>query len=59
MNEVIDEIVNELSKRIPSGIIDLTSESQQQELLSIMNEFIGDQEIINQWFSNLTGNGGN
>jgi hypothetical protein len=58
MNEVIDEIVNELSKRIPSGIIDLTNESQQQELLNIMNEFIGDQDIINQWFSNLTGNVG-
>jgi hypothetical protein len=55
MNEVIDEIVNELSNRIPSGIIDLTKEDQQQELLNIMNEFIGDQEIISQWFSNLTG----
>lgn len=53
MDEVIDEIVNELSSRIPSGIIDLTNENHMRELVYIMNEFIGDKEIISQWVKNL------
>lgn len=55
MNEVIDEIVNELSNRIPSGIVDLNKEEHMRELIYIMNEFIGDKEIISQWIANLGG----
>jgi len=55
MNEVIEEIVEELSRRIPSGIIDLTNEQHIHLLENNMNEYIGDQEIIGQWMANLLG----
>jgi hypothetical protein len=55
MHEVIEEIVNELSKRIPSGIVDFENEEHINELINVMTEYIGDQEIINHWVANLQG----
>lgn len=55
MHEVIEEIVEELSRRIPSGIIDLTNEHHIHLLENIMTDYIGDQEIIGQWVANLLG----
>lgn len=56
MQDVIDEIAREWSKRTPSGIIDLNNESHINTLLGIMNEFIGDQEIIKEWVGNIVNN---
>lgn len=56
MNEVIDELVTEWSKRIPSGIIELTNKEHLFSLLQIMNEYIGDQDVISGWMGNLSNN---
>jgi hypothetical protein len=53
MHEVIDEIVMEWSRRIPSGIIDMTNEYQLFILLEIMNEYIGDSDVISEWVGNI------
>ena len=56
MHEVIDEIVNEWSKRIPSGIIDFKNESHLNTLIGIMTEYIGEQDIIAEWIKNIVSN---
>jgi hypothetical protein len=56
MNEVLEEIVNEWSKRIPSGIIDLKNESHIDILSGVMTEYIGDQEIVSEWIGNIINN---
>lgn len=56
MNEVIDEIVTEWSKRIPSGIIDMKNEEHIFSLLQILNEYIGDSEVISEWIGNINNN---
>ncbi len=56
MNEVIDEIVTEWSRRIPSGIIDMKNEKQMFLLLQIMNEYLGDADLISEWVGNIENN---
>ena len=56
MEEVVEEIVNEWSKRIPSGIIDLKNESHINTLFGVMNEYIGEQDIITEWIGNIDNN---
>ena len=56
MQDVIDEIAREWSRRTPSGIIDINNESHLNTLLGIMNEYIGDQEIIREWIGNIVNN---
>jgi hypothetical protein len=46
MIDVIEEIVNEWSKKIPSGIIDLENESHIYELLEVLNIKIDNQQIV-------------
>lgn len=53
MNVVIEEIVKEWSKRIPSGIIDLKNEDHLKELSYVMYEYLGDSDIISEWFNNI------
>jgi hypothetical protein len=53
MNEVIDEIVNEWSKRIPSGIIDMNNQNHLEELFRVMESYIGDTQIIQEWIDNM------
>jgi hypothetical protein len=56
MEDVVEEIVVELSNRIPSGIIDLKNESHLNILFGIMNEYIGEQDIIIEWIKNIANN---
>lgn len=53
MNEVIEEIVNEWSKRIPSGIVDMKNENHLQELFRVMEDYIGDSQIVEEWIDNV------
>ena len=46
MHEVIEEIVEELSRRIPSGIIDLTNEHHIHLLENIMRQIIQFRHIL-------------
>lgn len=56
MQEVIGEIAEEWSRRIPSGIIDVKNESHVDKLIGILNEYIGDQEVIREWIRNIVNN---
>jgi Txe/YoeB family toxin of Txe-Axe toxin-antitoxin module len=56
MNPVINDIANEWSRRIPSGIIDLKNEQHIAVVHEIMQESIGDKEVINSWINNLIDN---
>ena len=53
MNEVIEEIVNEWSRRIPSGIIDMQNQNHLEELFRVMEEYIGDPQIVKEWIENM------
>ena len=56
MQDVIAEIAEEWSRRIPSGIIDIRNESHIDTLFGIMNEYVGDQEVIQEWIRNIANN---
>jgi len=56
MNEVLEEIVCEWSRRIPSGIINLKDELHINILVGVMNEYIGDEEIVSEWVRNIINN---
>lgn len=56
MTNIIDEIVNEWSKRIPSGIIDLMSEEHKFQLLQILNEYIGNNKVVAEIIKNIYDN---
>jgi hypothetical protein len=49
----IDEIVTEWSKRIPSGIIDLTREDHLYELLQVLNTKIEDTAVVREVMENI------
>lgn len=53
MNDVISEIVEEWSKRIPSGIVDHTNEVHLNVLLGVLHEYVGDEEVITNWLENI------
>ena len=50
---MIDSIMQEWSKRIPSGIIDMTNEDHLDQLLQILNEQIEDSVVVGQIMNNI------
>lgn len=56
MTNMIDEIVNEWSKRIPSGIIDLTNEEHKFQLLQVLNEQIKNDKVVAEILKNIYDN---
>jgi len=53
MIDMIDEIVNEWSKNIPSGIVDVKNETHLYELLKVLNEKIDNQQVITAVMENI------
>lgn len=53
MNEVISEIVNEWSKRVPSGIVNIGNEDHLNVLLGVLHEYVRDEEVIMEWMRNI------
>jgi len=53
MIDIIEEIVNEWSKKIPSGIIDLENESHLYELLEVLNRKIDNPHIVKAVMENI------
>jgi hypothetical protein len=53
MIDVIEEIVNQWSKNIPSGIIDMKNENHLYELLKVLNEKIDNPQIIRAVMENI------
>lgn len=56
MIDIIDEIANEWSKRIPSGIIDLKNEEHKFQLLQVLNEKISNQLVVEEILRNIYDN---
>lgn len=56
MLNLIDEIVQEWSKRIPSGIIDLKNEEHKFQLLQVLNEKISDNNVVVEILRNIYDN---
>lgn len=56
MVDMIGEIVQEWSKRIPSGIIDLTNEEHKFQLLQVLNEKISNQMVVEEILRNIYDN---
>lgn len=50
---MIDSILEEWSKRIPSGIIDMTNEDHLYHLLQVLNEIIEDSTVVGQIMNNI------
>jgi len=50
---MIDSIMQEWTKRIPSGIIDMTNEDHLYQLLQILNEQIEDSVVVGQIMNNI------
>lgn len=50
---MIDSIMQEWSKRIPSGIIDMTNEDHLYQLLQVLNEQIEDSTVVGQIMNNI------
>jgi len=51
--DMIESIVNEWSKNIPSGIVDVKNETHLYELLKVLNEKIDDQRVVNAVMENI------
>jgi hypothetical protein len=49
----IETIVTEWSKRIPSGIINLTREDHLYELLQVLNTKIDDTAVVREVMENI------
>lgn len=56
MKELIDKIVEEWSNRIPSGIIDLKNEEHKYHLMSVLNEIINDDVLVEEVMRNIYDN---
>jgi len=56
MTNLMDLIVLEWSKRIPSGIVDLQNEDHKFHLISVLNEKIGDSDIVAEIVRNIYDN---
>ena len=56
MLNLIEQITQEWSKRIPSGIIDLTNEEHKFQLLQVLNERIGNDEVVEEILRNIYDN---
>lgn len=50
---MIDSIMEEWSKRIPSGIIDMTNEEHLYQLLQVLNEKIEDSAVVGQIMNSI------
>jgi len=50
---MIDSILEEWSKRIPSGIIDMTNEDHLYHLLQVLNERFEDSAVVGQIMNNI------
>jgi hypothetical protein len=53
MTDMIESIVREWSRRIPSGIIDLQNEDHKLLLLQVLNEHIDDTVVIDEVMKNI------
>ena len=53
MIDIIEEIVNEWSKKIQSGIIDLVNETHLYELLDVLNRKIDNPHIVKAVMENI------
>lgn len=56
MSNLIDEIIQEWSKRIPSGIIDLKNEEHKFQLLQVLNEKISNDNVVVEILRNIYDN---
>lgn len=56
MTNIVNKIVNEWSKRIPSGIIDLKSEEHKFQLLQVLNEQIENHKVVEEILRNIYDN---
>lgn len=56
METIINEIVNNWSKRIPSGIVDLQNEDHKYQLLGVLNEMFGESQIVEEILRNIYDN---
>jgi hypothetical protein len=56
MLDLIDSIVLEWSKRIPSGIIDFQNEEHKFHLINILNEKIDNSQIVEDIVRNIYDN---
>lgn len=50
---VIEQIIKEWSKRIPTGIIDIKNEEHLFTLLEILNEQIGNPKVVSAVIENI------
>jgi hypothetical protein len=51
--DMIESIVNEWSKNIPSGIVDVKNETHLYELLKVLDEKIDDKRVVNAVMENI------
>jgi len=56
MLNLIEEIVQEWSSRIPSGIIDMKNEEHKFQLLQVLNEKILNYEVVEEILRNIYDN---
>lgn len=56
MANIVDKIVQEWSKRIPSGIIDLKSKEHKFQLLQVLNEQIENHKVVEEILRNIYDN---
>jgi RNA binding exosome subunit len=51
--DMIESIVNEWSKNIPSGIVDVKKETHLYELLKVLDEKIDNKRVVNAVMENI------
>lgn len=51
--KIIEDILNELSKKIPSGIVDFKNEEHLYALLGILNEKIDNPVVVREVMENI------
>ena len=56
MTNLMDLIVLEWSKKVPSGIVDLQNEDHKFHLIGILNEKLGDSDIVAEIERNIYDN---
>jgi hypothetical protein len=56
MTNIVNKIVQEWSKRIPSGIIDLKNEEHKFQLLQVLNEQIENHKVVEEILRNIYDN---
>lgn len=56
MQQILDNIIQAWSNKVPSGIIDLTNEEHKYHLISVLNETINDDIIVEEIIKNIYDN---